>query len=123
VAAQLLWSVGSLPLLVACGFLAGLTIAPVLVSGTSLVESRVAPGVLTESLAWTITGLTLGVTVGSAVAGAAVDAWGAQRAFAVPALAGGLAALLALAGAALLRTAPEPAAPREQRSVGEDIRG
>ncbi|MCW2684623.1 MAG: Major facilitator superfamily 1 [Blastococcus sp.] len=122
-AAQLLWSVGSLPLLVGCGFLAGLTIAPVLVSGTSLVESRVAPGVLTESLAWTITGLTLGVTVGSAVAGAAVDAWGAQRAFAVPALAGGLAALLALAGAALLRTAPEPAAPREQRSVGEDIRG
>ena len=107
-AAQTLWAVGSLPMLIMCGFLAGLTIAPVLVSGTSLVESRVAPGVLTESLAWTITGLTLGVTAGSAIAGAAVDAWGAQRAFAVPALAGGLAALLALAGAALLR-APEPA--------------
>jgi predicted MFS family arabinose efflux permease len=95
--------VGSLPVLIGCGFLAGLTIAPVLVSGTSLVESRVAPGVLTESLAWTITGLTLGVTAGSAVAGAAVDAWGAEAAFAVPALAAGLAALLALAGAPLLR--------------------
>jgi predicted MFS family arabinose efflux permease len=121
VAAQLLWSVGSLPLLVACGFLAGLTIAPVLVSGTSLVESRVAPGVLTESLAWTITGLTLGVTVGSAVAGAAVDAWGAQRAFAVPALAGGLAAVLALAGAVLLRT-PEPTGTAP-RLVDDDIKG
>jgi predicted MFS family arabinose efflux permease len=120
-AAQLLWSVGSLPLLVACGFIAGLTIAPVLVSGTSLVESRVAPGVLTESLAWTITGLTLGVTAGSAVAGAAVDAWGAERAFAVPALAGGLAAVLALAGAALLRP-PEPL-PTPHRLVGDDIKG
>ena len=78
-------------MLIGCGFLAGLTIAPVLVSGTSLVESRVAPGVLTESLAWTITGLTLGVTAGSALAGAAVDAWGAQTAFAVPALAAALA--------------------------------
>jgi predicted MFS family arabinose efflux permease len=105
-AAQLLWGVGSLPVLIACGFLAGLTIAPVLVSGTSLVESRVASGVLTESLAWTITGLTIGVTAGAALAGAAVDAWGAQEAFAVPALAAALAALLALAGASLLR---EPA--------------
>jgi hypothetical protein len=102
-AAQLLWGVGSLPL---------------------LIESRVAPGVLTESLAWTITGLTLGVTAGSTVAGAAVDAWGAERAFAVPAVAGGLAALLALAGAALLRT-PEPArgAPSADRLVGDDLAG
>jgi MFS family permease len=102
-AAQLLWTVSSLPLLVGCGFLAGLTIAPVLVSGTSLVESRVARGVLTESLAWTITGLTLGVTAGSALAGAAVDHWGAREAFAVPALAAALAGVLALAAAPLLR--------------------
>jgi MFS family permease len=103
-AAQLLWGVGSLPVLVGCGFLAGLTIAPVLVSGTSLVESRVAPGVLTESLAWTITGLTVGVTAGSALAGAAVDAWGAEQAFTVPAAAAGVAAVLALLGAPLLRS-------------------
>jgi len=101
-----LWTVRSLPVLIGCGFLAGLTIAPVLVSGTSLVESRVAPGVLTESLAWTITGLTLGVTAGSALAGAAVDAWGAQSAFAVPALAAALAGILALCGAPLLRSRP-----------------
>jgi predicted MFS family arabinose efflux permease len=100
--------VNSLPVLIGCGFLAGLTIAPVLVSGTSLVESRVAPGVLTESLAWTITGLTLGVTAGSALAGAAVDAWGARSAFAVPALAAALAAVLALCGAPLLGRVPSP---------------
>jgi MFS family permease len=115
-AGQLLWGVGSLAVLVGCGFVAGLTIAPVLVSGTSLVESRVAPGVLTESLAWTITGLTLGVTAGSALAGAAVDAWGAEAAFAVPALAAGLAAVLALAGAPLLRVpAAAPELPQDGR--------
>ncbi|WP_409330343.1 MFS transporter [Trujillonella humicola] len=122
-AAQLLWGVGSLPALVGCGFLAGLTIAPVLVAGTSLVESRVAPGVLTESLAWTITGLTVGVTAGSALAGAAVDAWGAEAAFAVPALAAALAGLIALAGAPLLRRRAElpqvaPAVPVEREAAG-----
>lgn len=109
-AGQLLWGVGSLPALIGCGFLAGLTIAPVLVSGTSLVESRVAPGVLTESLAWTMTGLTVGVTAGSALAGAAVDAWGAERAFAVPAMAAAVAGLLSLLGAPLLRPR-RPGAP------------
>jgi predicted MFS family arabinose efflux permease len=122
-AAQLLWGVGSLPVLVACGFLAGLTIAPVLVSGTSLVESRVAPGVLTESLAWTITGLTVGVTAGSALAGAAVDAWGAERAFAVPATAAAAAAVLALLGAPLLRSRDDDAAAPAAPLVEDRISG
>jgi hypothetical protein len=120
-AGQLLWGVGSLPVLIGSGFLAGLTIAPVLVSGTSLVESRVGPGVLTESLAWTITGLTVGVTAGSALAGVAVDAWGAEQAFAVPALAAGMTAVLALAGAALLRS--PAAAPPTGRLIEDQIKG
>ncbi|MGY1630779.1 MFS transporter [Geodermatophilus sp. SYSU D01186] len=122
-AAQLLWSVGSLPVLIGCGFLAGLTIAPVLVSGTSLVESRVAPGVLTESLAWTITGLTLGVTAGSALAGAAVDAWGAEAAFAVPALAAALAALLALGGSPFLRRVDDALPHGGSRRVERETAG
>jgi MFS family permease len=120
-AAQLLWGVGSLPVLIGCGFVAGLTIAPVLVSGTSLVESRVAAGMLTESLAWTMSGLTLGVTVGSTLAGAAVDAWGAEEAFAVPAGAAAAVALFALAGIPAVRQQPVVgAAPgaRVERPVG-----
>ncbi|MBW8765922.1 MAG: MFS transporter, partial [Geodermatophilales bacterium] len=74
-------------------------------SGMSLVESRVSRRALTEALTWTNTGLVLGVTAGSALAGAAVDAWGAQSAFAVPALAAALAAVLALAGMPVLRRA------------------
>ena len=66
-ATQLLFAVDSLVSLVAVGFLAGLAIAPVLVSGMSLVESRVPRSALTEALTWVVTGLSLGVTVGSAV--------------------------------------------------------
>ncbi|MDQ1663654.1 MAG: hypothetical protein QOJ68_3634 [Blastococcus sp.] len=110
-AAQSLLTVGSLAVLVPAGFLAGLTVAPALVSGMSLVEDRVPRSALTEALSWTTTGLTLGVTAGSAVAGVAVDAWGAESAFVVPALAAALAAILALAGAPLLRHRTPLAAP------------
>ncbi|MEI4274008.1 MFS transporter, partial [Klenkia sp. LSe6-5] len=103
VATQTLLLVGSLPWLVVAVFLAGLTIAPVLVSGMSLVESRVARTALNEGLTWTSTGLTLGVTAGAALAGAAVDAWGAEGAFLVPCLGAALAGLLALGGGLLVR--------------------
>ena len=102
-AAQLLLTVSSLPVLLGVAFLSGLAIAPVLVSGMSLVESRVPRWALTEALTWVVTGLTLGLTVGSALAGAVVDAAGAEDAFAVPAIAAALSAVLALAGAPVLR--------------------
>jgi MFS family permease len=108
-AAQSLHLVGSLPALVALAFLAGLAIAPVLVSGMSVVEARVPRSGLTEGLTWTSTGLTVGVTAGSALAGAAVDEWGAESAFAVPALGALVAGLLALAAALVLRRADVPA--------------
>jgi MFS family permease len=103
IAAQALLTVGSLAVLLPAAFVAGLAIAPVLVSGMSLVESRVPRAALTESLTWTFTGLVVGVTVGSAVAGATVDAVGAEAAFGVPAVAAALAGLLAVAGWPLLR--------------------
>jgi MFS family permease len=113
-AAQALHLVGSLTALVGIAFLAGLTIAPVLVAGMSVVESRVPRASLTEGLTWTTTGLTLGVTAGSALAGTAVDAWGAESAFAVPALGAALAGLLAVAAWLVLRRTPVPAgAPAE----------
>jgi predicted MFS family arabinose efflux permease len=110
-AAQALLLARSLALLVGVVFVAGLAIAPVLVSGMSLVESRVPRAALTEALTWTFTGLTLGVTAGSALAGAAVDGWGAQAAFAVPAAGAALAAVLASAGVPLLRRAAPAAGP------------
>jgi MFS family permease len=108
-AAQLLFAVRTLELLVPAAFLAGLAIAPTLVSGMSLVEARVPRAALTEALTWTTAGLTAGVTAGAALAGAAVDGWGARAAFAVPALAAALAAVLALVGVGVLRARSRPA--------------
>jgi len=122
VAAQLLFAVDSLVSLVVVVFVAGLAIAPVLVSGMSLVESRVSRAALTEALTWVVTGLTLGVTAGSALAGAAVDAWGAETAFAVPAVSAALAGALAVLSAPLLR-GPTPAAAVVPERVERPIDG
>jgi len=103
VAAQSLFLVHSLSLLVVLAFVAGLTIAPVLVAGMSVVEARVPRAGLTEGLTWTSTGLTVGVTAGSALAGLAVDSWGAEAAFAVPALGAAATGLLAVAAWTVLR--------------------
>jgi MFS family permease len=108
-AAQALHLVGSLTSLVAIAFLAGLAIAPVLVAGMSVVESRVPRAGLTEGLTWTSTGLTVGVTAGSALAGTAVDQWGAESAFAVPALGAAVAGAVAVVAWLVLRRVPAPA--------------
>jgi MFS family permease len=98
--------VDSLLLLTGLVFLAGVTIAPVLVSGMSLVESRVPRSSLTEGLAWTTAALTLGVTLGASVGGGAVDAVGAQASFVVQTVAAAASAVLAVAGYLVIRSRP-----------------
>jgi MFS family permease len=93
--------------LTAVMLLAGGAISPMLISSFSLIEARVPASHLTESLTWAITGLSLGLTIGAATAGRAVDTFGASRAFLVPVAAGISAAVIAAIGARwLLRTAP-----------------
>lgn len=123
VAAQLLFLVGSLALLMPAAFLAGTAIAPTLVAGVSLVESRVPRGSLTEALTWTTAGIIAGVTLGAALAGAAVDAWGAEAAFAVPALAAALGGVLALAGAPWLATSGGLLEPAPEQPVEREVAG
>ena len=84
-------------------FVAGFAISPMLISGNALVQELVDPARLTEGLTWTVSGIGVGVSAGSAISGAAVDTAGAQRAFAVPVSAGILAALLVLACSRWLR--------------------
>lgn len=109
IAAQGFLLVDSLTGLVVTAVLAGMAIAPVLVAGLTFVESRMPRSAVNEGLAWTSTGLTLGVTAGAAVVGFPVDAWGAETAFVVPAGAAALAALLAVVGAPLLLRPVSPA--------------
>ncbi|WP_030416832.1 MFS transporter [Streptomyces sp. NRRL S-1448] len=102
--------VGSLPLLAAALFVAGLSIAPTMVTTMALVEEHVPRSKLTEGMTWTSTGLAVGVALGSSAAGWVVDAAGAERGYLVPGASGVLAALVAFAGYHRLRPRQSAAA-------------
>lgn len=98
--------VGNLPALALVLFVAGMSVAPTMVTTMALVAQHVRPARLTEGMTWTSTGLAVGVAVGSAAAGEVVDRAGAAAAYAVPGVAGALAAALAFAGYRRLSQAP-----------------
>jgi MFS family permease len=100
--APLPW-VGNILVLGAVLFGAGLTIAPTMVAVTACVEEWVPPQRLTEAITWTVTGLLLGVAPGNAVAGHAVDVWGASDAYWVPVIVGIACALIASASVTFAR--------------------
>ncbi len=78
-------------------FVAGSATAPMLITSLSMAQRLVPKALVTEGMAVAITGILLGISAGSAVGGWAIEAWGAQVAYAVPVVSGGLAlALIAL---------------------------
>ncbi|MFE1174459.1 MFS transporter [Streptomyces sp. NPDC058773] len=101
--------VSSLPLLAVALFIAGLSVAPTMVTTMALIEEHVPRSKLTEGMTWTSTGLAVGVALGSSAAGWVVDAAGAARGYLVPGAAGLLAALVACTGYRRLR--PRAVAP------------
>lgn len=81
----------------------GFAIAPLLISGSMLIERIIPPVALTEALTWSTTSLVLGVTIGASSAGYVVDAYGARTGFWIPAAVAVLAAVIALASIPRLR--------------------
>ena len=75
-------------------FVAGSATAPMLITSLSLAQRLVPKALVTEGMAVAITGILIGISAGSAVGGWAIEAWGAQAAYAVPVVSGGLALLL-----------------------------
>lgn len=84
-------------------FAAGFAIAPTLINGNALVQALVAPQQLTEGLAWVSTSLGVGVSVGSWLAGARIEAADAHAGFFVTVVAGWVCAALAVAALPTLR--------------------
>ncbi|MEC4016635.1 MFS transporter [Streptomyces sp. H27-D2] len=99
--------VGNLPFLAVALFVAGLSVAPTMVTTMALVEQHVPRAKLTEGMTWTSTGLSVGVALGSSAAGWVVDASGAAAGYAVPTVAGAVAAAVAFLGYRRLRPAPQ----------------
>ncbi|WP_093798619.1 MFS transporter [Streptomyces sp. Wb2n-11] len=94
---------GNLPFLAVALFVAGLAIAPTMVTTMALIEQHVPRAKLTEGMTWTGTGLAVGIAFGSSAAGWVVDAAGAESGYAVPVTAGALAAVVAFLGFRRLR--------------------
>jgi len=100
------WAMPGLLALDVTMLLAGLAISPTLIAGYAILERQAPPHRSTEALAWLGSTISVGVAVGSAVAGHLVDAYGARAGFGFAACCGGLAAAICLAGKRKLETAP-----------------
>ncbi|MFC8365856.1 MFS transporter [Streptomyces griseorubiginosus] len=116
--------VGNLPFLAVALFVAGLSIAPTMITTMSLIEQHVPRAQLTEGMTWISTGLAVGVALGSSVAGWVIDAAGARAGYGVPAVAGAVAVAVGFLGyRRLSRPAPrrggtvEHGSEREERHV------
>ncbi|MGW3950572.1 MFS transporter [Streptomyces sp. NPDC004752] len=101
--------VGNLPLLAVALFVAGLSIAPTMITTMSLIEQHVPRAKLTEGMTWVSTGLAVGVALGSSVAGWVIDTAGARAGYGVPAVSGAVAVVVGFLG---YRRLSRPAAGR-----------
>ena len=84
-------------------FVAGLAIAPTVITGNGLVQDMVGKHQLTEALTWVGTSIGIGASLGASIAGARVDDAGAAAGFLVTVGAGWFATLLTLAASGTLR--------------------
>ncbi|MFF4805229.1 MFS transporter [Streptomyces sp. NPDC001351] len=113
--------VGNLPFLAVALFVAGLSIAPTMITTMSLIEEHVPRAQLTEGMTWVSTGLAVGVALGSSAAGWVIDAAGARAGYGVPAVSGAVAVTVGFLGyRRLSRPAPRRGGTVEQHSEREE---
>ncbi|MDO0937215.1 MFS transporter [Streptomyces sp. DG2A-72] len=113
--------VGNLPFLAVALFVAGLSIAPTMITTMSLIEEHVPRAQLTEGMTWVSTGLAVGVALGSSVAGWVIDAAGARAGYGVPAVSGAVAVAVGFLGyRRLSRPAPRRGGTVEHHSERQE---
>lgn len=89
----------------ALSVLSGVFLAPALACSFTVVDRHAPRGTVTEAFSWLVTTFSVGASVGTAVAGPAVELGGAAAGFAV-AGGGGVVALLVILATQSLLTAP-----------------
>jgi MFS family permease len=102
------WAMPNLLVLAIVIYLCGLTIAPTLIAGYSLLESTALPGRATEAMSWLGTGISVGVALGATAAGFILDAFGPRWGYAFAAAAGVTTVVIYLAGLGRLSRAEPP---------------
>lgn len=92
------WSLPSMALL---AFVAGLAIAPVVMSAYGLVDAVATRGTAAEAFSWITTAVFAGFSAGMAGGGTLIDAFGAKASFVLGTAAAALGVVLAAAGPGL----------------------
>jgi MFS family permease len=98
-------------------FVAGVAIAPTLITGYSLIDDLAPPQRRTECMTWLSSAIGVGLAIGAPAAGRLIDSSGARAGYLLAAAFGAAAFVTGLAGLGRLRTpspgagaGPEPAA-------------
>jgi MFS family permease len=92
------WAMPNLLVLTGVIYLCGLTIAPTLIAGYSLLESTSLPGRATEAMSWLGTGISVGLALGATAVGFILDALGPRWGYGFAATCGVAAVFIYLAG-------------------------
>ncbi len=79
---------GTVLLLALAVFLSGVAISPTFITAFGLIERRVPEAKLTEGVTWVMTGIGIGMALGSFATGWAIDLFGARNGFWVSVIAG-----------------------------------
>ncbi|MBD0709992.1 MULTISPECIES: MFS transporter [unclassified Streptomyces] len=118
-AASLLWTAHSAPVLGALGLVVGLFVAPALIAGYTIVETLIPASARTEAFTWLTGAVALGQAAAVTIAGRLADAQGASTGFLVPMAATVLALVTLLALRSRLR--PRETDPASARGVGHRV--
>jgi MFS family permease len=102
------WAQPNLVTLTCTIYLCGMTIAPTLIAGFSLLEAQAKPGRRTEAMSWLSSGISVGVAAGASVVGFIIDAHGPRIGYVFAAACGAASAAVAIAGQRWLRTSAAP---------------
>jgi MFS family permease len=97
------WAQPNLITLTCVIYLCGMTIAPTLIAGFSLLEAQAKPGRRTEAMSWLSSGISVGVAAGASVVGFIIDAHGPRLGYVFAAACGAASAVTCLAGLRRLR--------------------
>jgi MFS family permease len=90
--------VNTVPMLALAVFVSGVAISPTFITAFGLIEQRVPAAMLTEGITWVMTGIGIGMALGSFVSGWVVDTHGPGHGFWVSVVASLLALVTVLIG-------------------------
>ncbi len=105
------WAQPNLVTLTCVIYVCGLTIAPTLIAGFSLLEVQARPGRSTEAMSWLSSGIGVGVAAGASVVGFIIDAHGPRVGYVFAAGCGAASAVTCLLGLRRLRLPSAEAEP------------